>query len=205
MTTFTCLVSCLGISILAAATVRPFITRLACAYPIRAAFNTSITQTYKVEYTYEQRNVQVGIIIFFMKLKFKVMHGHESFASIRILHKAILSSECHCNLQIMSIILLPCTHAQGDKVISCIIIVVGVVVVISTKQPYLETQLPQRLVNTINESNSAKNELQCVLNRGTWSTSVTNSAFLLAFVTTPINSAHSRHYACRPCVFCSCA
>ena len=84
-----------------------------------------------MEYTYEQRNVQVRIVIFFMKLKYTVMHGHESFASIRILHKAILSFECHCNLHIT---LLPRTHAQGDKVIGCIVIAVGVVVVvISTK------------------------------------------------------------------------
>ena len=38
----------------------------------------------------------------------------------------------------------------------------------------------------MNQSNLTKNGLQCVSNRGIWSTSVINSAFLLAFVTTPI-------------------
>ena len=58
----------------------------------------------------------------------------------------------------------------------------------------------------MNQSHLAKNGLQCVSNRGIiWSTSVTNSAFLLAFVTTPIDSAHSMYYAYRPCAFCSCA
>ena len=42
----------------------------------------------------------------------------------------------------------------------------------------------------MNQSNLAKNGLQCASNRGIWSTSVTNGAFLLAFVTTPIDSAH---------------
>ena len=48
----------------------------------------------------------------------------------------------------------------------------------------------------MNQSHLAKNGLQCASNRGMWSTSVTNGAFLLAFVTTPIDSAHSMHYAC---------
>ena len=43
----------------------------------------------------------------------------------------------------------------------------------------------------MNQSHLAKNGLQCVSNRGIWSTNATNSAFLLAFVTTPIDSAHS--------------
>ena len=47
----------------------------------------------------------------------------------------------------------------------------------------------------MNQLNLAKNGLQCVSNRGIWSTSAINGAFLLAFVTTPINSAHSMHYA----------
>ena len=48
----------------------------------------------------------------------------------------------------------------------------------------------------MNQLNLAKNGLQCVSNRGIWSTSITNGAFVLAFVTTPIDSAHSMHYAC---------
>ena len=51
----------------------------------------------------------------------------------------------------------------------------------------------------MNQLHLAKNGFQCASNRGIWSTSVTNSAFLLAFVTTPIDSAHSMHYTCRPC------
>ena len=47
----------------------------------------------------------------------------------------------------------------------------------------------------MNQLHLAKNGLQYVSNRGIWSTSVTNGAFLLAFVTTPIDSAHSMHYA----------
>ena len=38
--------------------------------------------------------------------------------------------------------------------------------------------------------NQLKNGRQYASNRGIWSTSVTNSAFLLAFVTKPIDSAH---------------
>ena len=41
----------------------------------------------------------------------------------------------------------------------------------------------------MNQSHLVKNGLQCASNRGIWSTSVTNGAFLLAFVTTPIDSA----------------
>ena len=40
---------------------------------------------------------------------------------------------------------------------------------------------------------------------GTQSTCITNSAFLLATVATPINSTYSMHSAYRPCAFCSCA
>ena len=42
----------------------------------------------------------------------------------------------------------------------------------------------------MSQSNLAKNGLQYASNRGIWSTSVTIGAFLLAFVTTPIDSAH---------------
>ena len=49
----------------------------------------------------------------------------------------------------------------------------------------------------MNQSHLAKNGLQYVSNRGIWSTSATNSAFLLAFITTPIDSAHSMR---RPCL-----
>ena len=82
---------------------------------------------------------------------------------------------------------------------------VGVVYVPGAVQEKLEPmEAPERLVSTMNQSNLAKNGLQCVSNRGIWSTSVTNTAFLLAFVTTPIDTAHSMHYACSPCAFCSC-
>ena len=50
---------------------------------------------------------------------------------------------------------------------------------------------PERLVSTMNQLNLAKNGLQCASNRGIRSTSVINGAFLLAFVTTPIDSAHT--------------
>ena len=42
-------------------------------------------------------------------------------------------------------------------------------------------------VSTTNQSNLAKNWLQCASNRGIQSMSVTNSAFLLAYIATPIN------------------
>ena len=45
----------------------------------------------------------------------------------------------------------------------------------------------------MNQSHLTKNGLQCVSNRGIWSTSVTNSAFLLAFVTTPIDTQCIMH------------
>ena len=65
---------------------------------------------------------------------------------------------------------------------------------LAEKSPYLEIKAPEQLVSTTNQSHLAKkNWLQCVSNRGIWSTSITNSAFLLAFVTTPIDSAHSMH------------
>ena len=41
----------------------------------------------------------------------------------------------------------------------------------------------------MNQSNLVKNGLQCASNRGIRSTSVINGDFLLAFVTTPIDSA----------------
>ena len=55
---------------------------------------------------------------------------------------------------------------------------------LAEKSPYLEVQAPERLVSTMNQSNWTKNGFQCVSHRGIWSTSVTNSAFLLAFLST---------------------
>jgi hypothetical protein len=48
--------------------------------------------------------------------------------------------------------------------------------------------------------------LQYASNRGTPSTSVTNSAFLFTTVAMPINSRYSyAYYVCRLYAFCSCA
>jgi hypothetical protein len=61
------------------------------------------------------------------------------------------------------------------------------------KSPYLEIYAPERLVITTNQSNLAKNWLQYVSNRGIGSKRVTNTAFLLPIVATPIETtAHAR-------------
>ena len=58
------------------------------------------------------------------------------------------------------------------------------------KSPYLKVLAPKQLVNTMNHLHLAKDGLQCALNRGTWPTSITNSAFLLA-----CNIVFSKHYS----------
>ena len=60
-------------------------------------------------------------------------------------------------------------------------------------------QASKQLVSTTNQSNPAKNWLQHASNRWTRSTGVTNSAFLLANVAMPIDSAYSIHNACPLC------
>ena len=56
----------------------------------------------------------------------------------------------------------------------------------------------------MNQSYLVKNGLQCALNRGIWSTSVTNGAFLFSLRNHAYRQCHSMHYVCRPCAFCSC-
>ena len=51
-------------------------------------------------------------------------------------------------------------------------------------------QASKRLISTTNQSTPAKNSLQCSSNQWTRSMGVTNSAFLLANVATPIDSAY---------------
>ena len=91
------------------------------------------------------------------------------------------------------------TCARG-KVIASLL---SLSLLLAQKSPYLEMLASKRLVSTTNQSNSMKNWLQCVSNRGIQSTSVTNSAVLLTTVATPIDSAH--HYMMHAhCAFCSC-
>ena len=75
------------------------------------------------------------------------------------------------------VILLPRAHAQGGKVIGRVVVVV---VVVSTKI-VISRDIATRIHN---ESIEFGEKLASVC------TSVTNSAFLLAIVATPIDSAH---------------
>ena len=85
-------------------------------------------------------------------------------------------------------IITMCACASGKvHVIGC--------VVVSTKIT-ISRCLIKRLVCTMNQSHL---DFSVLWIWGTWSTSIINSAFLLAFVTMSIDSAHSMHYACRPC------
>ena len=86
------------------------------------------------------------------------------------------------------VILLSRAHAQGGKVIG------RVIVVCCRRCEHKNRHLsrprqPEQLVSTTNQSNFW---LQCALNRGTQSTSVTNSTFLLAIVAMPMDSAYTQ-------------
>ena len=84
------------------------------------------------------------------------------------------------------LIITPCACARG-KVIGRVVIVVVVVVTKIAISRCLGTYATRK------HNESVAFGKKQASNRGSWSTSVTNSAFLLAFITTPIDSAHSMH------------
>ena len=95
-------------------------------------------------------------------------NGHANYSNI-------------CNL----IMLLPCAHAQGRSCrCHC--------------REYKNCHISRcrHLSDSCKRNEFGENWLQCASNRWTRSTGVTNSAFLLANVAAPIDSAYSMHYAC---------
>ena len=86
------------------------------------------------------------------------------------------------------ITLLPCSRGK----------VIGCVVIMSKKLPYLKTQAPERLVSTTNQSNLAKCCLQC-FNQGH------KQILLLATVATAIDCLLNAWCMYAICAFCSCA